>query len=45
VVVLLPTSALFNSNNFPLEKGGELETLEVAFETYGTLNGTSARRR
>ncbi len=36
--MLLPTSTLFNSRNFPLEKGGELETLDIAYETYGTLN-------
>ncbi|MDH3637854.1 MAG: alpha/beta fold hydrolase [Gammaproteobacteria bacterium] len=36
--MLLPTSALFNGNRLQLEKGGELEALEVAFETYGTLS-------
>ena len=36
--MLLPTSALFNCNSFKLKKGDELETLEVAFETYGTLS-------
>lgn len=36
--MLLPTSTLFNSDGFLLEKGGKFELLEVAYETYGRLN-------
>ena len=36
--MLLPTSTIFKSNNFSLEKGGKINDLEIAYETYGTLN-------
>ena len=36
--MLLATSAVFTSHHFRLEKGGELETLDIAYETYGRLN-------
>ena len=36
--MLLSTSKLFISNRFALESGDELKTLEIAYETYGTLN-------
>ena len=37
-LMLLPTSELFESIDFPLEKGGNLRNLAIAYETYGTLN-------
>ena len=36
--MLLPTSELFESIDFPLEKGGNLRNLAIAYETYGMLN-------
>ncbi|MBT6096068.1 MAG: alpha/beta fold hydrolase [Rhodospirillaceae bacterium] len=36
--MLLATSQLFTSQDFPLERGGTLPALEVAYETWGTLN-------
>jgi homoserine O-acetyltransferase len=36
--VLLSTSTIFNIQDFSLEKGDKLNNLEIAYETYGTLN-------
>ena len=36
--MLLSTSTIFKSNDFSLEKGGKINNLEIAYETYGTLN-------
>lgn len=36
--MLLPTSQIFESENFKLTSGAALQKLEVAFETWGTLN-------
>ena len=36
--MLLSTSTIYKSNDFPLEKGGRLTDLEIAYETYGIIN-------
>ena len=36
--MLLSTSRLFSSQKFPLENGDILSNLDIAYETYGTLN-------
>jgi homoserine O-acetyltransferase/O-succinyltransferase len=36
--MLLPTSELLTSQDFALEKGGVLPRLDIAYETWGTLN-------
>ena len=36
--MLLSTSTTFNIQDFSLEKGGKLNNLEIAYETYGDLN-------
>ena len=37
----LPTSILFESADFPLEAGGRLDPLVLAYETWGTLSKTA----
>jgi homoserine O-acetyltransferase len=39
--MLLPTSELFSSGEFPLTKGGVLPELDTAYETWGTLNAAA----
>ena len=36
--MLLPTSKVFTSHDFPLQSGRILERLDVAYETWGTLD-------